>query len=421
MSLNNSLPVYFEGKKIYDIVYHSNFEGLVSFYNEYNADGAKKLCIVSDSKVASVYMDAILDISKDSFSKVVNYVFPEGEESKNLDTVKALYVKLIEEKFNRNDVLLALGGGVTGDMCGYAAATFLRGIDFIQVPTSLLADVDSSIGGKTGVDFDQYKNMVGAFHMPKLVYINLETLKSLDKRQFFSGMGEVVKSALIKDKELFDWLKDNIKTLSSFYKKADLNKDYSDINSIVGTFSDDSANNGYDDVAKSMDMFARKIVDDPSKYSFTRLMSHMIYSCNKIKKQVVEDDPHEITGERALLNYGHTLGHAIEKYMNFQLLHGECVSIGCILAAYISRNKGLISNSDVGEIEGLIVDNFDLPKLPKDIDIDTIISYTHSDKKAIGNTIKFILLDSIGNAIIRKDVTDSDMRDALLEYMKNYA
>ena len=121
--------------------------------------------------------------------------------------MKNLYIKLIEEKFNRKDFLIALGGGVTGDMCGYTAATYLRGVDFIQIPTSLLADVDSSIGGKTGVDFEKYKNMVGAFHMPKLVYINMSTLNTLEKRQFWSGMGEVVKSALIKDGFIFQLVK----------------------------------------------------------------------------------------------------------------------------------------------------------------------------------------------------------------------
>ena len=372
------LSVMYEGSKIYDIAYSQDFEGLTEFYKEYNPDCTKKLCIVSDSKVASLYMDAILRISEGSFSKVVSYVFPEGEESKNLDTVKSLYVKLIEEHFDRRDVLLALGGGVTGDMCGYAAATYLRGIDFIQVPTSLLADVDSSIGGKTGVDFDQYKNMVGAFHMPKLVYINLSTLNSLDKRQFFSGMGEVVKSALIKDAEFYEWL-----------KTSNVSTDIS-----------------------------------------TDMLQHMVYSCNVIKKHVVEDDPHETKGERALLNFGHTLGHALEKYMNFTLLHGECVSIGCIMAAIISRDKGLISQSDVDDIAGYITSYYDLPHIDfssigRDYESDEksigeIVSYTHNDKKAVGKAIKFILLESIGHAIIRTDVSDEAMTSAFTEYMNKY-
>lgn len=369
------LPIYYEGNHIYDIVYHDSFDGLKNCFEQFDA-GKKKLCIVSDSNVAANYLEEVKRVAEESFITVSSYVFDAGEESKNLDTVKKIYTKLIEDHFTRNDMLLALGGGVTGDMCGYAAATYLRGVDFIQVPTSLLADVDSSIGGKTGVDFDQYKNMVGAFHMPKLVYINLATLNTLDKRQFWSGMGEVVKSALIKDGAFYSWLKDNIKILSKEASNAD------------------------------------------SADTFSELNSHMVHSCNVIKKNVVEEDPHETKGERELLNFGHTLGHALEKYMNFSLLHGECVSIGCIFAAIISRNKGLISAEDCSDIVTFISDNFCLPKISlKDEDIYEIIKLTHSDKKAVGNTIKFVLLDSIGNAIIRRDVTDDDMYKAVTEYL----
>ncbi|MCR5215272.1 MAG: 3-dehydroquinate synthase [Eubacterium sp.] len=384
-----ALPVYENGKQIYNIVYSNDFEGLKDFYKTYNPDGSKKICIVSDSRVASCYMDAILDITQGFFSKTISFVFPEGEQSKNLDTVKDVYIKLIEEHFDRHDLLMALGGGVTGDMCGYTAATYLRGIDFIQVPTSLLADVDSSIGGKTGVDFDAYKNMVGAFHMPKLVYINLSTLNTLSQRQFYSGMGEVVKSALIKNADLFESLckMGNINELSNKQSNSSDNSDHS------GTYG----------------------------YSHEDLYE-IISCCNIIKKNVVEEDPHETKGERALLNFGHTLGHAIEKYMNFNLLHGECVSIGCIMASIISRNKGLISSQDVDKIANYILGQYNLPDLKlNENDIDQIIAITHSDKKAIGNQIKFILLDSIGNAVIRKDVSDQDMKIAINEYMDKYS
>ncbi len=371
----DKLPVCYEGNKIYDIAYSTDFEGLKDFYDSYNPDHTKKLCIVSDTKVASFYLDAILDVSENHFSKVVSYTFPEGEQSKNLDTVRNLYVKLIEEHFDRNDVLLALGGGVTGDMCGFTAATYLRGIDFIQVPTSLLADVDSSIGGKTGVDFEQYKNMVGAFHMPKLVYINISTLKSLDIRQFYSGMGEVVKSALIKKPDFYEWLE------TSIDKKC--------ISSVDEAFSDDS-------------------------------LLHIISECNKMKKEVVENDPHEKTGERALLNFGHTLGHALEKYMNFELLHGECVSIGCILATMISRDKKILSQEKADRVISHIRNYYNLPKLPEDIDIDKIVEFTHNDKKASGNIVKFILLRDIGDAFVSKEVTDIDKRKAFEEYLRVY-
>lgn len=295
----------------------------------------------------------------------ISFVFPEGEQSKNLNTVRDLYEKLIINKFDRNDLLIALGGGVVGDLTGFTAATYLRGIDFIQVPTSLLSQVDSSIGGKTGVDFDSYKNMVGAFHMPKLVYMNLNVLNTLDSRQFTSGMGEIVKHGIIKDKEYFYWLKNNLYQI----KELDYN-----------------------------------------------ILGEMIRKSCIIKKNVVENDPTE-KGERALLNFGHTLGHAIEKYMDFKFLHGECVFLGMIAATIISYNKGNISNQAKNEILGFI-NMFNLPKLPEDIDIKSIVSYTKNDKKMSGNKIKFILINNIGDAYIDTDVSDEDMISALHDMLK---
>ena len=187
-----NLTVHLDDKPIYDIVYEESFDALPSMIKELGYSN-RKICVVSESHVASLYLDAILHSIKDACTYTTSFVFPEGEASKNLNVVRDLYTHLIEEKFDRNDVLIALGGGVVGDLTGYAAATYLRGIDFIQIPTSLLSQVDSSIGGKTGVDFDSYKNMVGAFHMPKLVYMNLSVLKTLSNRQFCSGMGEIIK------------------------------------------------------------------------------------------------------------------------------------------------------------------------------------------------------------------------------------
>ncbi|MBQ1327075.1 MAG: 3-dehydroquinate synthase [Eubacterium sp.] len=365
--MNDRLSVNVDGSFAYDITYNKGFDDLASFLNEYDPESGKKVCVVSDSKVASFYLDAILRIVEKHCSKAISFVFPEGEPSKNLAVVQQLYTKLIEEHFDRRDLLIALGGGVVGDLTGFTAATYLRGIDFLQVPTSLLADVDSSIGGKTGVDFDSYKNMVGAFHMPKLVYINIDTMDTLDERQFNSGMAEVIKSALIRNKDFFYFLRDNVDLLKSRDKEA---------------------------------------------------ISEMIYQCNIIKKNVVEIDPTE-KKERALLNLGHTLGHAIEKYMNFEMLHGECVNIGTIMAGIISKNKGLISEDDLNSIVQ-VISKYDVPKLPLDLDYHKIIMYTKNDKKAVGNKIKFILLNSIGEGIISTDVSEDDMLLALEEYMKNY-
>ena len=197
-----------DGKPIYDIVMDTSFSGLKEEADRLSLEG-HKICIVTDSNVAPLYLEEVKTILSGCCRQVSVFTFPAGEENKNLDTVKKLYEHLILEHFDRKDVLAALGGGVVGDLCGFAAATYLRGIGFFQIPTTLLSQVDSSIGGKTGVDFDAYKNMVGAFHMPLFVYTNLSTLLSLPKEQFSSGMGEVIKHGLIKDKDYYQWLVDN--------------------------------------------------------------------------------------------------------------------------------------------------------------------------------------------------------------------
>ncbi len=366
MNMLDNLTIHLDNKPIYNIEYSDSFNQLKSYIIELGYE-ERKICVVSESNVASFYLDAILLLLKDCCKKVVSYVFSEGEESKNLDTVKGLYEKLILEKFDRNDLLIALGGGVVGDLTGFTAATYLRGIDFIQVPTSLLSQVDSSIGGKTGVDFDSYKNMVGAFHMPKLVYMNLKVLDTLSARQFNSGMGEIVKHGIIKDREYFEWLNTN------------------------------------QDAIKSID--------------FNTLYEMVRRSCI-IKKNVVENDPTE-KGERALLNFGHTLGHAVEKYMNFEFLHGECVFVGMLLATIISYNKGLINNQDK-ELIFQTINSFNIPRLPKDIDINKVVSYTKNDKKVLGDRIKFVLIKNIGEAYIDMDVSDDDMKKSIVELIGTY-
>ena len=356
-----NLTVHLDDKPIYDIVYEESFDALPSMIKELGYSN-RKICVVSESHVASLYLDAILHSIKDACTYTTSFVFPEGEASKNLNVVRDLYTHLIEEKFDRNDVLIALGGGVVGDLTGYAAATYLRGIDFIQIPTSLLSQVDSSIGGKTGVDFDSYKNMVGAFHMPKLVYMNLSVLKTLSNRQFCSGMGEIIKHGLIKNANYFIWLKENEAQIAA--------------------------------------------LDLPT-------VGEMIYESNVVKKNVVENDPTE-QGERALLNFGHTIGHAIEKNSGFQMLHGECVALGCVAAAYISWKKELIEMEEYYEIRDMFVP-FNLPISADDLDVAKIVALTKSDKKMRGGKIRFVLLDRIGHARIDDTVTDEEMTAAIEE------
>ena len=350
------LEVTAEGKKVYDIVIENNFNQLVK---ELSVFGIKerKLCIVTERQVASYYLEEVCSLLEKECAKLEVYIFQEGEESKNLSTVDSLYHFLITHEFDRKDMLLALGGGVTGDLTGFAAATYLRGIDFVQIPTSLLAQVDSSIGGKTGVDYHAYKNMVGAFYMPKLVYINVNTVKTLSERQYHSGLGEVIKHGLIRDKAYFEWMKDN--------KEA---------------------------VAKRED----------------EALAYMIEGSCEIKRAVVEEDPKE-HGVRALLNFGHTLGHSIEKLMNFSLAHGECVAVGSLLAADISCQRGYISEEENKELYAY----FDFPALPEELKAEDIVKETRHDKKMEHGKIKFILLDKVGEAAIYQDVTPEEMLTVL--------
>lgn len=344
---------------IYDIVIEKSYENLAVEVEKLGVKG-KKLCIVTDSNVEPLYCAVVKAELEKVASKVTVFTFPAGEESKTLDTVRQIYTHLIEEHFERSDMLVALGGGVTGDMTGYTAATYLRGIDFIQIPTSLLAQVDSSIGGKTGVDFDQYKNMVGAFHMPKLVYMNLSTLTTLPDDQFASGMAEVLKSGLIKDGAYYEWV---ITSLCEILEK-------------------------------DMDVLETLVEG----------------SCN-IKRIVVEKDPTE-KGERALLNLGHTIGHAIEKLMDFKLLHGHCVALGTVAAAHISWKRGLLNTEEFFEIRDMMV-GFDLPISMENLTPEDIIAATKLDKKMENGVVKFILLNSIGKAFIARDVTEEEMTAAI--------
>lgn len=359
--MSERLSVLYNKKPCYDIVIEQSFDGLWTELESLGC-GIKKLCIVTDSKVDELYGEEVFSCLQGKCAKAAKYVFPEGEASKTLDTVRDIYRFLIEEGFDRKDMLLALGGGVTGDITGYAAATYLRGIDYIQLPTTLLAQADSSIGGKTGVDFDGYKNMVGAFKMPRLVYMNIAVLHTLDDRQYFAGFGEVMKHGLIKDAVFYGWLIENMYEIC----ERDVNV----------------------------------------------LQEMLLRSCT-IKKMVVEKDPTE-QGDRALLNYGHTIGHAIEKSKNFDLLHGECVALGAIAAAYISWKRELLSMEEYYEIRDMFVP-FYLPISIEDINPEEILRLTKSDKKMESGQIKFVLLKKIGRAVLDSTVTDQEILDAIRE------
>lgn len=351
------MTVHKDGTAIYDIVIEDSFGRLGEEAAALGTAG-RKLCVVTDSNVAPLYLDLVMQELAPCCRQVDSYQIPAGEEYKNLDTVRGLYEHLIRNHYDRGDMLIALGGGVVGDLCGFAAATYLRGVRFIQVPTTLLSQVDSSIGGKTGVDFDAYKNMVGAFHMPCFVYTNLSTLLTLPDEQFSSGMGEVIKHGLIKDRDYYRWLQDNREGIM----KRDLG-----------------------------------------------LCQRMVYESNRIKKQVVEMDPME-QGERALLNYGHTLGHAIEKLKDFTMLHGHCVGLGCVAAGYISYRRGMISLEEFEDLRGTFR-AFGLPVKVEGLEWERVLAASKSDKKMDAGIVKFILLRSIGNAYVDRTVNRDEMKE----------
>lgn len=359
--MSQRLEVLYNRKPCYDIVIEQDFNNLINEINRLDYSN-KKICVITDSIVASIYKDELLNILEPTCKNLVFYSFPSGEEQKNLSTVNSIYSYLIENQFDRKDALIALGGGVVGDITGFVAATYLRGIDYIQVPTTLLSQVDSSIGGKTGVDYENYKNMIGAFKMPKLVYINIHTLTTLDDRQFYNGFAEAMKHGLIKDAMYYEWL------LSNMYEICD-----------------------------------REL----------EVLEELVYRSCQIKKIVVEKDPLE-QGDRAILNFGHTIGHAIEKYKNFSFMHGECVALGCVAAAYISWKKNLLSMEEYYEVRDMFVP-FNLPITIEDLNIDEIIQITKSDKKMEQDTLKFILLKKIGKAVIDRTVTIEELKAGIEE------
>ncbi len=361
--MQKTLTVCGNGEPIYDIVLDTAFDGLGSRLEALGVRG-RRVCVVTDSRVASLYLDQVRDILKAYCRQVVAYIFPDGEESKTLDTVEGLYEVLMENRFDRKDWLVALGGGVVGDLCGFGAATYLRGVSFIQIPTTLLAQVDSSIGGKTGVDVSSYKNMVGAFYMPRLVYTNVSTLLTLSDEQFSSGMGEVIKHGLIQDKAYYQWL------------------------------------------LRNKDAIGRRELS---------VCMEMIAGSDEIKRRVVEQDPTE-QGLRALLNFGHTLGHALEKQLSFSMLHGHCVGLGCLGAVRLSILKGYLDEDCLLGLRSLM-ESLGMPVKVEENLKENVVEDTKSDKKMDGDAIRFILLRSVGEAFVDRTVTEEDMMAALDEIL----
>ena len=345
----------------YEIIYTDSFAGLAGQIDKLPADYTR-IGILTDRHVGPLYADAVRAELEPMGIPIHVLTIAAGEEHKNMDPLNTVLHEMGEKHFDRSSLLIALGGGVVGDLTGLAAAVWMRGIVYLQIPTTLLAQADSSIGGKTGVDLGGFKNMVGAFKMPVLVWENVSTLRTLDARQFSAGFAEVMKHGLILDENYYLWLIENL------YEITDR--------------------------------------DPPT-------LQEMLFRSNKIKRSIVEKDPFE-QNERMLLNFGHTIGHALEKNSNFTLLHGECVALGCIAAARISYERGILSMEEYYEIRDMFVP-FGLPITIDAVDPDVICELTRSDKKMKGDTCRFILLEGVGHAVIRTDVTPDEIKAAVRE------
>lgn len=347
------------GSTAYPIYFMESFEGLAEAAEKCGYKG-RKLCIVSDSNVAPIYAKKVSEALKGVFSEIKVCIFKAGEKSKTLDTIKGFYDFLLENKFDRKSVIAGLGGGVAGDMAGFAAATFMRGVDFVQIPTTLLAQVDSSVGGKVGVDYGSYKNVVGAFYQPKFVYINTSTIDTLPKREFSAGMAEVIKYGIIQSEDFYDYLKINKEKIKAHDKEC---------------------------------------------------LTHIIRSCCEMKAVVVGEDEHD-TGLREILNYGHTIGHAVEGLKEFELIHGECVSIGMAAVMDISEKRGMVSADDVAELKGLLR-YFDLPVSVGGLKAEDVYEQLFHDKKVSSGKLKFVLADGIGKTLRTSEVSKEEVMGAV--------
>lgn len=311
----------------------------------------KSVAIVSNTTVAPLYMEKLAAPLRDAGVSVIEIILPDGEAYKNGESLNLIYDALLKSRCERSTTLIALGGGVIGDLTGYAAATYLRGVPFIQIPTTLLSQVDSSVGGKTGINHPLGKNMIGAFYQPQLVLADIDTLNSLPARELSAGLAEVIKYGLIRDADFFNWLETNMQKLVSLDATA---------------------------------------------------ISYAIYRSCQNKAEVVAADEHE-SGERALLNLGHTFGHAIENSMGYGVwLHGEAVAAGTMLAADLSRRMNWLNDADIQRIQA-IHQAANLPIQAPALGVERYLDLMGLDKKVQDGKIRLILQQGIGKSVITSD------------------
>lgn len=333
------------GERSYPIIIGRHLLGQAGFANHIPG---KRIAIVTNTVVAPLYLQRLTAMLESAGKHCLPIVLPDGEEEKNVDNLMRIFDALLQNKCDRKTTLVALGGGVIGDMTGFAAATYMRGVPFVQIPTTLLAQVDSSVGGKTAINHPLGKNMIGAFYQPQSVLADTATLSTLPQRELSAGLAEVIKHGAIIDAEFFSWLEAHMDQLMA---------------------RDDAA------------------------------LAHVIQRSCEIKAEVVRQDERE-SGLRAILNFGHTFGHAIEAGMGYgEWLHGEAVGCGMVMAADLSHRLGYLSAQDRSRIVAL-VKAAGLPVVAPDLGVDRWLELMEVDKKNEGGQIKFILLKPLGQAII---------------------
>jgi 3-dehydroquinate synthase len=323
----------------------------------------KQVFIISNEKVAPLYLDMVKKGCEEL--NIHHLILPDGEKYKTISTMEFIYTSLIENNCDRNTTLIALGGGVIGDITGFAAATYQRGVNFIQIPTTLLAQVDSSVGGKTGVNHPLGKNMIGSFYQPRCVLADLSTLNSLEDRELSAGIAEIIKYGLIQDVQFFVWLEENI------HKLVERNPD---------------------------------------------ALAYAVYQSCKNKADIVAEDELEKSGKRALLNFGHTFGHAIETAIGYgNWLHGEAVAYGMLMAMRLSIKLGWLNKDEYARVEALLI-KANLPtSAPDNMTKDDFKKYMSVDKKVRDGKLYLVLLKNIGNAILTAEFNTTLLEETLEE------
>lgn len=321
------------------------------------------LVIITNPIVKGLYGDTLeQELTKEGFRVTILQV-PDGEEQKSLEVAGRLYTGLTNSFTERTTPILALGGGVIGDLAGFVAATYLRGVPLIQIPTTLLAQVDSSIGGKVAVDHGQLKNRIGAFYQPRLVIADIATLKTLDTKTLVDGLAEVIKYGVIQDKGLLTYIEDNLDKI--------------------------------------------RALDD-------RALEEIVFRSAKIKAEIVERDETDL-GLRAILNYGHTVGHAIESASDFKVEHGTAVAIGMLAAAKISNQMGILDKNELFRLNRLI-ERAGLPTKMPNLKVEEIIQAITHDKKVLRGKVRFILPKSLGSVFITDEVSPSLVEQILVDW-----